>query len=143
MTTREFLPIPPTDTATDPIGSPADLQQRWRALMGPLGFRESLLQFVFVGPDRRMLKVLSEIPLPARPDPDLIGDLVMVLRDILATSPLGTTVAFLLTRPGVGAITTADRRWSSVLTRAAADAGVPIEPVFRANDEHLVRVEPA
>ena len=30
--------IPPIDSATDPIHSPTDLGQRWRALMGPLGF---------------------------------------------------------------------------------------------------------
>jgi hypothetical protein len=142
MTTREFLPIPPADTATDPIRSTADLRQRWRALVGRLGFDEPLLRFVFVGPDRRMLKALNEVPLPARPDPILIGNLVEVLRDILAEAAEGTTVAFLLTRPGVGAITRADRDWSSVLTRVAADVGIPIEPVFRANDERLVLVEP-
>ena len=89
-----------------------------------------------------MLKVLSEIPLPARPDPILIGNLVEVLRDILAEAAEGTTVAYLLTRPGVGAITKADRDWSSVLTTVSADVGIPIEPVFRANDERLVLVEP-
>jgi hypothetical protein len=35
-----------------------------------------------------------------------------------------------------------DRRWSTMLTDAAEEFGVPIEPVFRANDEALVLVEP-
>ncbi|TPG32246.1 hypothetical protein [Mycolicibacterium hodleri] len=142
MTTREFLPTPPADTATDPIHSPADLQQRWRALMGGLGFGERLLRFVFVGPDRRMLKVLSDVPVPRTPDRALIGDLVSTLGELLAKTDDGTTVAFLLTRPGVGAITDVDRRWSSLLTKTAAELGVPIEPVCRANDEQLVLVEP-
>ena len=30
--------------------SAADLRQRWRALMGPLGFGERLLWFGFMGP---------------------------------------------------------------------------------------------
>ncbi len=142
MTTREFLPIPPAETATDPIHSTADLQQRWRALLGHLGFGERLLRFVFVDPDRRMVKVLSDVPIPKRPDPGLIGDLLAALREILAKADAGSTVAFLLTRPGVGAITDTDRRWSSVLTHSAAEFGVPIEPIFRANDERLVLVEP-
>lgn len=141
MTTQEFLPIPPADTATDPIHSTADLQQRWRALVGPLGFGERLLQFVFVGPDRRMIKVLSEVPVTASPDRGLMADLMAALREILAKADDGTTVALLMTRPGVGAISAADRQWSVVLTGTAAEFGVPIEPVCRANDEHLVVVE--
>ncbi|KMO77973.1 MAG: hypothetical protein HZB45_04005 [Mycolicibacterium rufum] len=52
---------PAVETATEPIRSPADLRQRWRALMGPLGFGERLLRFVLVGPDRCFLKVLSDV----------------------------------------------------------------------------------
>jgi hypothetical protein len=142
MTTQEFLPIPPTETATDPIGSPVDLQQRWRALMGQLGFGERLLRFAFVGPDRCMLKVLSEVPVTRTPDVDLVVNLMEALREIVAKFDADTTVALLLTRPGVGAISDADRHWSILLTDVADELGVPIEPIFRANDENLVLVEP-
>ena len=54
----------------------------------------------------------------------------------------GTSVALLLTRPGKGPISDADRQWSTLLTEVATELGVPIEPVFRANDESLVLVEP-
>ncbi len=54
----------------------------------------------------------------------------------------GTSVALLLTRPGRGPISDADRQWSTLLTEVAKELGVPIEPVFRANDESLVLVEP-
>jgi hypothetical protein len=54
----------------------------------------------------------------------------------------GTTVALLLTRPGRGPISDADRRWATLLTDVAAEFGVPIEPVYRANDQSLVQVEP-
>ena len=110
--------------------------------MGRLGFGERLLRFVFVGPDRRMLKVLSDVPVPRTPDPGLIGELVATLAEILATTDDDTTVAFLLTRPGVGTITDTDRRWSSLLTKSAAEYGVPIEPIFCANDERLALVAP-
>jgi hypothetical protein len=66
MSHREVLPIPPIETATDPVHSAADMRQRWRALMGPLGFGEKLLWVGFVGPDRRMVKALSQIPLGPR-----------------------------------------------------------------------------
>jgi hypothetical protein len=88
-----------------------------------------------------MIKVLSEVPVTATPDPGLIADLMAALREIVAKAEVGTTVALLMTRPGVGAISAADRQWSAVLARTAAEFGVPIEPVCRANDEHLVVVE--
>jgi len=34
------------------------------------------------------------------------------------------------------------RTWSTLLTEVATELGVSIEPVFRANDESLVLVEP-
>jgi hypothetical protein len=54
----------------------------------------------------------------------------------------GTSVAQLLTRPGKGPISDAGRQWSTLLTEVATELGVPIEPVFRANDESMVLVEP-
>ncbi|OPX11192.1 hypothetical protein [Mycobacterium sp. AT1] len=141
MTIYEFLPTPPVETATDPIGSPADLRQRWRALVEPLGFGERLLRFVFVGPDRRIIKALSEVPVAKRASPGLVRDLMTALHGIVAEDQLA--VAFLLTRPGRGGPTADDKQWSTLLTRAAAEFGVPIEPVFMANDERLVAVQPA
>jgi hypothetical protein len=61
-----YLP-PPIHTASDPVYSSADMCQRWRALMGPLGFSEKLLWVGFVGADRRMYKTTSQIPISARP----------------------------------------------------------------------------
>jgi len=51
MSHHDLLPIPPIETASDPVYSAADLRQRWRALMGPLGFEERLLWFGLIGPD--------------------------------------------------------------------------------------------
>jgi hypothetical protein len=143
MTTQEFLPIPPIETATEPIHSPADLQQRWRALMGRLGFGERRLWVGFIGPDRRLYKTMSQVPVGYRPQPGIVEFVVSRLPLVLRGLDTDTTVALLLTRPGVGAISDADRQWSTLLTRAATEFDVPIEPIFRANDEHLVLIEPA
>jgi hypothetical protein len=135
-----YIP-PPIVTATDPIRSAADMGQRWRAVMGQLGFSERLLWIGFVGPDRRMVKALSQVPLPPRPRRPIVASTMAALLEVLDGLKDGTTVALLLTRPGKGPISDADREWSSLLTDAAAEIGVPVEPVFRANDESLVLVE--
>jgi hypothetical protein len=142
MSHRELLPIPPIETATDPVHSAADMRQRWRALMGPLGFGEKLLWVGFVGPDRRMVKALSQIPLGPRPRPRLVDSAMTGIRDVLTDFREGTTVALLLTRPGCGPISEADRRWAELLIEAAARFDVSLEPIFRANDAALVQLHP-
>lgn len=132
-----LLPIPPIDTATDPIHSPADLRERWRALMGPLGFGERSLWLGFVGADRRMIKTLTQVPVGRTPDRALVLDLVLELSDLLAQSDESTTVAMLLSRPGRDRPGAADRRWAQVLTETARRAGVQIEPIFLTNDRTI------
>jgi hypothetical protein len=142
MSHSELLPIPPIETATDPVHSAADLRQRWRALMGPLGFGERLLRFAFMGPDRCLVKFLGDVEIGSSPKRQTIENLMSALRELLCDMEPNTTIALLLTRPGPGGISNLDRQWSTLLTEVAAEFGVPIEPVFRANDEALVQVEP-
>ncbi len=49
----------------------------------------------------------------------------------------GTSVTLLLTRPGSDGVSTDDRRWAEELTDAANRIGVPVEPMFRANDRAI------
>lgn len=140
--TQPYAP-PPIESATDPIHSPADMCQRWRALMGPLGFGQRLLWVGFVGPDRCMIKAISQVPLPAAANSRLAASVMSGVQDVLEEFPEGTTVALLLTRPGMGPISHLDREWASLLTDMGSEHGVPLEPIFRANDERLVLVEPA
>ena len=135
-----LLPIPPIETATDPIHSPADLRQRWRALMGPLGFGGRLLWLAFVGPDRRMHKVLSDMPIGREPSRAVVLDLVDALAALLADFGEPTTVAMLLSRPGCDRPGAADRRWAQVLSETARRAGVGIEPIFLANDRAIEQI---
>lgn len=133
-----MTPPPSIDTATDPIHCADDMRRRWRALMGPLGFDERLLWLGFVGSDRRMLKVLSQIPIGRAPGPDVVDDLMIGLAVLLEDFESDTSVALLLTRPGRDPVSADDRRWAEALTAAAGRIGVPLEPVFRANDLAIV-----
>jgi hypothetical protein len=90
-----------------------------------------------------MIRVLGELPIGVRAEPDTIRNLMSALNQLVAGPADGTTVALLLTGPGVGPISDADRQWSTLLAEMAADFGVPLEPIFRANDEAVVLVEPA
>ncbi|OBK27156.1 hypothetical protein A5634_23480 [Mycobacterium asiaticum] len=140
--TNYDLPIPPMESATEPVHSAADLRQRWRALMGPLGFGERLLWLSFMGPDRRLIKALSQVPIGPRPQSRTLKNLMSSLRSVLDGMAPGTTVAMLLTGPGHGPVSPADRVWSKSLTEMARQFVVPIEPIFRANDESLLQVAP-
>jgi hypothetical protein len=143
MSHSELLPIPPMETATDPVHSDSDLRQRWRALMGPLGFGERLLWFGFLGPDRRLMKALSQVAIGPRPKSRILKNLMSALHTLLDDMATGTTVAVLLTGPGHGPVSPADRLWSKSLTEMAEQFAVPLEPIFRANDDSLLQVEPA
>jgi hypothetical protein len=141
MSHRELSPIPSLATATDPVCSTSDLRERWRALMGPLGFGERLLWCGFLGPDRRLMKSLRQVPIGPRPRARNLKSLMSSLRTLLDDMAAGTTVALLLTGPGHGPVSPADRLWAKVLIEMAERFAVPLEPIFRANDESLQRIE--
>jgi hypothetical protein len=111
-------------------------------LMGRLDFGERILRFAFVGHDRRLIKVLSEVPIGVAPDPRLVESLMIGLGTVLYDFEAGATVALLLTRPGRGGVSEADLRWGAALTQAANRFDVPLEPIFRANDEAVLLVTP-
>lgn len=129
--------IPHIDTALEPFAGADELRQRWRALMGPLGFSESLLWFSVIDADNRFGPPLHQVELPDLPD-DVLSDLLM--------SNLGRTlgeirelsVAILLTRPGRDGVTADDMTWAQMLTRDARRHGVRLHPIHRANDSELV-----
>lgn len=137
MSHHDLLPIPPIETANDPVHSAADLRQRWRALMGPLGFEERLLWFGLIGPDRCFTKKLCQLPVRPRPQGRVVWNLMSELRALLDDLGPKTTVALLLTRPGCGPISPSDRVWSKTLADLAERFTVPLEPIFRANDESV------
>jgi hypothetical protein len=132
-----LLPIPPIQTAADPVHSHEDLHQRWRALLGPLGFEQRLLWFGPIGPDRRFSQKLSRLPIRTRPRGRVVWNLMSSLRTLLDDRESGTTVAMLLSGPGRGPVSSIDLVWSQSLTDMAERFAVPMEPIFRANDESI------
>jgi hypothetical protein len=137
MTHSELLPIPPIQTACDPVYSTQDLRERWRALMGPLGFETRLLWFGLIGPDRCFAKKLSRIAVRPRPRGRIVWNLMSSLRTLLDDLEAGTTVALLLSGPGRGPASTIELVWSKSLTDMAERFAIPLEPIFRANDESI------
>jgi hypothetical protein len=141
VTHSELLPIPPIDSATDPVHSAADLRERWRALMGPLGFGERLLWLGFLGEDLRLLKTMTQMPMGKAPSRRFVDELMPALRHVVEGMLWDIRVALLLTGPGQGGASPADRRWASLLTGAATRCNVPLLPIFRANDESIFHID--
>jgi hypothetical protein len=131
------LPIPPIQTAADPAYSTEDLRQRWRALLGPLGFEQRLLWFGLIGPDRCLSKELGQMPIRTRPRGRVVWNLMSALRTLLDDREPGTTVTLLLSGPGRGPVSSVDLVWSKSLTDLAERFAIPLEPIFRANDESV------
>lgn len=132
--------IPPLRSAEEmePVRTDADLRQRWRALMGELGFGGHSLWLNLVDADGRMTPVLTQIEeLDALPDELGLDNLMRVCRHLVDEFEPDGRVAFLLTRPGMGGLNDWDRAWGRALLRGARRNGVPIWPVHRANDEVL------
>ena len=77
------------------------------------------------------------------PGRDYVEDVLVRLHWILYEFEPGTIPALLMTRPGAGEISELDQHWTTLLTEVAAQHDVPLEPIFRVNDESLVQVEAA
>lgn len=133
--------IPHIDTADDPFHSSEDLRQRWRALLGPLGFSESLLWVKPVYHDRTLGHFTLQIEQDIPPEPTL-ADLLMVRLSQLLHECDDVMVGFamMVTRPGRDGVSPWDRGWARLFTTSARVAEVPIETIFRANDRDVREV---
>lgn len=109
--------------------------------MGPLGFGQRLLWVGFMSRERRLYKTMTQIPMPPFPRLDYVDDVVVRLYWILYGFEPETTAALLITRPGRGGVSQLDQQWAALLTEVAAEHEVPLEAIFRANDDCLVQVD--
>ncbi len=115
---------------------------RWRALMGRLGFTERMLWVGFVGPDCCMPKILADLQRPGRPNAGMADSLMDEMSAVLDDEfEPGTSVALLLTGPGRGPVSASRLQWAAMLSASAARYGVPLQPIFSADDHDLVEVE--
>ncbi|MGZ8179804.1 hypothetical protein ACXVUM_17910 [Williamsia sp. SKLECPSW1] len=134
-------PIPPIETAENPFTSPEELRQRWCALMGPLGFSESLVWVAPVHFDSTLHKVVFQVERTPVPDPYLADVLMLRLSEMIHGSEDHVHgFALLLTRPGRNGVSPWDVGWARLLANTARALDVPIEPIFRANGRDIREV---
>ncbi len=128
----------PRPEALPPILTQADLEARWRLLMGDLGFSRHTVWLLPLDGEGRTPGLLIPVEeMPEHPVPAELDQLMEVVGQIAAMVGPGGSVAFLLTRPGPGELTRWDRTWAQGLVEAAARAGLRTWPVHLANDVRL------
>ena len=126
-----------------PIHTQRDLEDHWRALMGPLGFTRRQLWLGFLAVDRMMTPLLLQLEdLPEWPDDLGLDGLMMIAEQTLDEQLPGGRLAVLLCRPGPARMTAGDLAWARGLTSAARRNSIPMEPVHLANDERLQAFAP-
>lgn len=132
MTDFDREPFAPT------LLSQADVEQMWRTLMQPLGWRRRALWFSLVAPDGRPLPQLCEVAdLPEEIDGEGHDAAATLWRDLLADLAPGGRIALLLVRPGCGGPSAADRSIAGGAYAACRAAGVPLEVIHLATDDDV------
>jgi hypothetical protein len=132
MTTFDKEPFAPI------LLSQSDVEQLWRAVMRPLGWRGRALWFFLVTPDDRPLPRICEIAdLPDAIDPQGQEAAAKLWHDLLADIVPGGRIALLLVRPGGGGPSTTDRAIAEGTYAACRAAGVALEVIHLATDEDI------
>lgn len=97
------------------VRTPTELTQVWRELMGPEGFDKRSIWHIFFEDDGRMLPLVIPIDdIPAEPDEVVLRNLATIMSEGMSRAS-ATSLAVLLSRPGSGAMSAADRRWAREL----------------------------
>jgi hypothetical protein len=118
------------------VRTPAELLAMWQGLMGAGGFSVRSVWLVFFDDQFRMQPVIVPIDdLPAEPDPQLIDNLVGVVRG-LVDNEAAATVALLISRDGPTGMTESDRRWARAF-RAAFDSAIAPWPLHLATRDQV------
>src|SRR4051794_29830878 len=123
------------------IRTQSDLHRMWELLMQPLGWRSLSLWVTFIGADRRPTRFLLEVADAGIPTEDDVANLFDVLGHVLHEEA-GSSVAFLIARPGRGPLTPQDRLFGRRLLEGAHRLAVPLEPVHVATDVAIWAVAP-
>jgi hypothetical protein len=125
------------------IRNQSDVQRMWELLMQPLGFRSTSVWVTFVGDDDRPTRFLVEIAESEQlPEPHEVANLFAVLEQVCAEEGEGTSVAFLVSRPGRDGINAFDRALAARLISGARGSGLHCHPIHVANDAAVRAVTP-
>jgi hypothetical protein len=121
----------------------SDVQRMWELLMQPLGFRSTSVWVTFIGADDRPTRFLIEIADSDQlPEPHEIASLFDVLEQVCHDEGEGTSVAFLVTRPGRDSVNAYDRRLATRLLAGASSSSLRCHPIHVANDLAVWAVTP-
>ena len=132
---NDIPPLQPADQMP-PIHNERDLHERWRALMGELGFADRTLWVTFIMPDGMMFPHIVQVAeLPAHPTGDNLDALIEMCVREFEDSGDDITVAMLLSRPGTDVVTDSDRAWATGISAAARARAVRAYPMHLANDQ--------
>jgi hypothetical protein len=125
------------------IRNQSDVQRMWELLMQPLGFRATSVWVTFIGADDRPTRFLIQITESDQlPEPQEVANLFDALEQVAAEEGEGTSVAFLVSRPGRDGVNAFDRDLASRLMTGARASGVACHPVHVANDVAVWAVTP-
>jgi hypothetical protein len=113
----------------------SDLRRMWELLMQPLGFRSTSVWVTFIGADARPTRFLVEIAESEQlPEPHEVANLFDVLEQVCADEGEGTSVAFLVSRPGRDRVNAFDRSLAARLLGGARSSHLHCHPIHVAND---------
>ena len=125
------------------IRNQSDVQHMWELLMQPLGFRSTSVWVTFIGVDDRPTRFLVEITETEHlPGPEEVANLFAILEQVCAEEGEGTSVAFLVTRPGRDSVNAFDRDLAGRLLAGARASHVQCHPIHVANDLAVRAVTP-
>lgn len=109
----------------------AELAGLWETMMGRSDFAVASVWLLFLDAADRVLPVVVPIDgIPPEPDPAFIRGLAGIVAGLVESGDTAS-VAVLLSRPGPGAMTDADRRWARAL-RAGLGDEIAVWPVHLA-----------
>jgi hypothetical protein len=117
------------------IRTQADVEQMWRRLMSPLGFRSCSLWMVVIQGERPVPQITEIVELDGPPDDEVVDSFAAVLGPL--ASP-GARFALLRSRPGGGRPDVDDRAWARALYDAGRRAGARLEVVHLAHDHDVL-----
>ena len=121
----------------------SDVHRMWELLMRPLGFSSTSLWVTFVDDRGAPLPALMEIGESEEvPTEAEVAKLFAVLTHVVADAHDIAGVAFLITRPGRGALLPSDRVLAERLVTGARRVRLPCEPVHVANDVAVLTIAP-
>jgi hypothetical protein len=125
------------------VRTQSDLHRMWQLLMQPLGFRSTSVWVTFIGGDDRPTRFLIEIAESGQvPSPEEVTHLFGILEQVCADEGEGTSVAFLVTRPGRDGINAFDRSLATRLATGARSSTLHCHPIHVANDVAIWPVTP-